>query len=273
MRSLTQPDVDAAFTYRSIAESRRPAERKARLVAAEPAVLDAYETYGSSASEIVALAPANTAPATADDLKGNYESTGVATIKLKGLIHDNNKDGWCRLCGRAKASTLDHYLPQTAFPEFSVLPRNLVPACKDCNFAKRSTYGEEGEAVFIHAYVDEVPRDVRFLFADVDYRDGGPTVTFVVDPPADIEEDLARRLRTHFDRLGLAAEYQFEGASQMSELREMVKGAVQNGSSPNEVRQQLSAYAAAAQRVHGANYWRFALLDALAANLDFCSGR
>lgn len=37
--------------------------------------------------------------------------------------------------------TLDHILPESIFPQFSILPLNLVPTCYRCNHAKSTTVG------------------------------------------------------------------------------------------------------------------------------------
>ncbi|MGU3345359.1 HNH endonuclease [Pseudomonas monsensis] len=55
--------------------------------------------------------------------------------------------GCCPYCGLPSNITLDHYLPRSvkAFPEYSVLSQNLVPACSSCQtnksdfFSKKST--------------------------------------------------------------------------------------------------------------------------------------
>jgi 5-methylcytosine-specific restriction endonuclease McrA len=41
----------------------------------------------------------------------------------------------CSLCGSPSAGTLDHFLPQDKYSEFSIFSKNLIPACK-CNSSK-----------------------------------------------------------------------------------------------------------------------------------------
>lgn len=41
----------------------------------------------------------------------------------------------CSLCGSPSAGTLDHFLPQDSYSEFSIFSKNLIPACK-CNSSK-----------------------------------------------------------------------------------------------------------------------------------------
>lgn len=51
--------------------------------------------------------------------------------------------GKCPICGIGQASTLDHYLAKTIYPTYAVTPYNLVPVCKDCNFAKSDSIMRE----------------------------------------------------------------------------------------------------------------------------------
>lgn len=91
-------------------------------------------------------------------------------IKQEQLaLYDNRKNGGplkrirqtkgilcCPMCGSPTTGTLDHYLPREQYPEFSVLPCNLVPACGLCNSgAKGKTYkGVASPERFLHPYFD-----------------------------------------------------------------------------------------------------------------------
>ncbi|MBF8774032.1 HNH endonuclease signature motif containing protein [Pseudomonas fulva] len=52
-----------------------------------------------------------------------------------------SKLGGCPYCGLPRNITLDHFLPRklNAFPEYSILSKNLVPACSGCQ-GKKSDY-------------------------------------------------------------------------------------------------------------------------------------
>lgn len=64
----------------------------------------------------------------------------------------------CPLCGSGHPGTVDHYLPKQNFPEFSILPCNLLPACPHCNSGvKGETYrGGASPERFIHPYFDDI---------------------------------------------------------------------------------------------------------------------
>jgi hypothetical protein len=62
----------------------------------------------------------------------------------------------CPMCGSSVTGALDHFLPKEAFPEFSVMAANLVPACTSCNSSvKGRTYkGASPAEWLIHPYFD-----------------------------------------------------------------------------------------------------------------------
>jgi len=86
-------------------------------------------------------------------------------------LYDNRKSGGpierirqtvgilcCPMCGSPTTGTLDHYLPRDAFPEFSVFPSNLVPACGLCNSGAKGKIFKGTVALerFLHPYFDTV---------------------------------------------------------------------------------------------------------------------
>lgn len=95
-----------------------------------------------------------------------------ADIKTEQLaLYKNRKNGGpltrirqtvgilcCPMCGSPTTGTLDHYLPRDEYPEFSVLPCNLVPACGLCNSgAKGGTFrGGASPQRFLHPYFDTI---------------------------------------------------------------------------------------------------------------------
>jgi hypothetical protein len=74
--------------------------------------------------------------------------------------------GVCPFCGVGTVNTLDHYLPKTHFPVFSVTPNNLVPACTWCQGTKDDYFPKTEEGQIVHPYFDNLDDEV-WLVANV----------------------------------------------------------------------------------------------------------
>ena len=62
----------------------------------------------------------------------------------------------CPLCGSYSSKSLDHALPKSLFPEFSIVRENLVPACTICNSEEMGTIykGQTNNERLLHPYFD-----------------------------------------------------------------------------------------------------------------------
>lgn len=63
----------------------------------------------------------------------------------------------CPVCGSPDLpSSLDHYLPRSCFPEFSIFRANLVSSCSSCNTSEKGNIvaGKSPER-FVHPYFDD----------------------------------------------------------------------------------------------------------------------
>lgn len=92
-------------------------------------------------------------------IKGHYNQPPQGSLdfipktryKLPTLI--------CLMCGGFGLGTLDHYLPKDIYPEFSLLSKNLVPAC-NCNSLRKTAYrGTRSPQRVIHPYFDRFIQD------------------------------------------------------------------------------------------------------------------
>lgn len=123
----------------------------------------------------------------------------------------------CPFCGGiGTPRNLDHFLPKGHFPQFSVLPRNLVPSCRDCNMDGKADYfAQTPEAQVIQPYQD---KDIFFtdqwVFATYIWsndREPGRFLYSVQAPHAWSEVDK-KRVRKHFEDFDLARRYSTRAA-------------------------------------------------------------
>ncbi|WP_086478969.1 HNH endonuclease [Oceanospirillum sanctuarii] len=209
---------------------------------------------------------------TKKELKGVYSSHMVAKTKPARAIYDlllsRAPLGRCPFCGMGHASTLDHYLPKTKYPQLSVVPLNLVPSCKDCNTGKSTAVATIAGDQCLHPYFDQQNFiDEQWLFSEVIHTTPA-TVRFYVQAP-DYWDDISKaRVQAHFRDFKLASRYSIEAGNQIACLRDTlsrykellgVKG----------VRQHLTIEAQAAGQQHK-NSWQTAMFQALAGSDWYC---
>lgn len=126
----------------------------------------------------------------------------------------------CPFCGDiGQTKNLDHFLPKAHFPEFSVIPLNLVPSCRDCNMGEKGqAYATVEDDQAIHPYVDkDIFYQEQWVYAEYIDEDDGAVVYFVQCPAAWSQEEK-NRAENHFNSLDLANRYSLEAGKHLSEV-------------------------------------------------------
>ncbi|WP_415405671.1 hypothetical protein ACLHDG_07850 [Sulfurovum sp. CS9] len=86
-----------------------------------------------------------------DSLEAHYTRPPNALGMIK-VMRDEVSPDVCPMCGSLFTSELDHFLPQEDYPWFTVLTKNLIPACK-CNRLKGTiVQGTNNTQHFLHPY-------------------------------------------------------------------------------------------------------------------------
>lgn len=173
----------------------------------------------------------------------------------------------CPLCAHRDVASLDHYLPRENYPEFAVLPMNLVPSCSGCNGEKRSFIPNVAEEQLYHPYFDNWSMHT-LLTATVH-------IGAYVDVSFGIAEDglpdlVRRRAQHHFDRLKLDELYSANAEVELISKREDFQMTFEAGG-PEVLRQELAREAINRRRPFR-NAWQPALYRALAECSQFWQG-
>lgn len=173
----------------------------------------------------------------------------------------------CPLCAHRDVTTLDHYLPKENYPEFAVLPINLVPSCMSCNGAKHTFIPATAGDQLFHPFFDDWSA-FQLLRADVQvtqYID----VDFFIDP-AGAPPNVVERAQNHFERLQLGSLYALNAAVELVSKRgELVEHF--DGGGTAALASELTREATSRRRPFR-NTWQPALYRALAASDEFSSG-
>lgn len=196
--------------------------------------------------------------------KGMVRRKAGRNIYDKILIAAEEK---CPFCGGIGVpTTLDHYLPKANFPQFSVLPVNLVPCCSKCNSGEKGAqFATTPENQILHPYFED---DKFYLQQWVFARVERPcTLEFYVDPPQNWDDISKSRVATHFNKFGLAKGYSLQAANEFSTLIDQQSTYFRGRSSEDFKEFLLSCINT---KLSFANYWRNVMYSSLANDDWFC---
>jgi hypothetical protein len=266
MRNITPPVRDDMADYVA-AIAARPMAARTPLAGYEDAVRMAYMGYRGSTTDILALQPLELRePGHGALLRENYSalSKGRALEELAADIYEA-AEFRCPMCNFEQAATVDHFLGKGAYPEFSILARNLVAACNTCNNKK----GARPANGFVHAYFDELPNQQVLVATTVWNPELHISYTLEADPG--VEVNLFDRLSNQFEILRLEDRFAREAGYVLSEIIGNCAEPYARGGSAL-VKAELARQADVSVNVYGINHYKTALLRALAADDRFCDG-
>lgn len=200
-----------------------------------------------------------------------YSSGVVGSTGAPRKIYDDimvAAKGECPYCGGiGTPRTLDHYLPKSKFPAYSVLPRNLVPACRDCNTDAGAGFPNTPQNQPIHPYLDkDCFFNERWVYGEV-HRSDPIVVTFTVTPPEHWADNDKQRATQHFAACGLAGRYSSRVAGDISPLILQRQSSLAQFS-PDQFRDHLNIVSSDANLL--LNGWKRTLYHALCSSDWFC---
>ncbi|MFX4235392.1 HNH endonuclease [Aliarcobacter butzleri] len=157
------------------------------------------------------------------DLLKLYDTYFVSLNKPGRIIYDalmsaaNEKCPFCGGIGRPR--NLDHYLPKAHYPQFSVLPVNLVPSCRDCNMdGKGEDFATTEEAQVLQPYLDNDRYfNEQWVFARYIAGLGAEpgVIEYFVQPPEHWEDAQKRRVEKHFNDFDLELRFSKEAGPRL----------------------------------------------------------
>jgi 5-methylcytosine-specific restriction endonuclease McrA len=276
MWKLVKPALDTGETYRICIRRVRNPDFKTRLQSIENEVVQASVNYDNAAkNEHLHTIDSS------EDIGGKVTKKEMSKIYTNSMakkdapgrhIYDEILlapiNGVCPLCGHGDVKTLDHYLPKSHYPAFVVTPINLVPACSDCNKAKKATIPSSREDLTIHPYYDDI-QDNRWLYAEVIQTKPAGT-RFFIDAPARWSTVTTARMHRHFKQLKLGELYASQAAVELVNIRYRLKDIFKNAGAL-EVQRHLLETAKSRLNAH-TNSWQTATYEAFAQSEWFFKG-
>lgn len=250
-------------------------ELRERLIAIRPQVVASsieYDSHGDVRHHFRHAVHDFVGAVTCDELKKVYTQRMVPKKSKGRRIYDRiisiPAHRRCPFCGIGTVNTLDHYLPKTWFPIFSVTPNNLVPSCQWCQGEKLESYPKTEEEQLIHPYFDTEFGD-QWLAAKV--IEGSPAAFhFFADPPAGWDEAKKTRADNHLFILNLPELFASNAGSRLAEIRGNL-ATLHAAGGEAAVRSYLDEAKVSAE-LDDTNSWAAAMYRAAVGSAWFCNG-
>lgn len=280
MRDIKIPEFGDADIYYTCVNSISDSALKKRLLSAQKIIEGTFPEYEFRAarSELYLII------GNMDDKKSTYHSGLTKQIfidiysrqmaklgKPGRVFYDAIKmaapNEICPVCGCNNVETVDHYLPKSKFPQYSIFVKNLVPACYLCNFGKNDTSPLTRNEQPIHPYYDSHLLSEQWLFADV-VRGNPVSIRYFVNAPRFWQKFERERVLFHFNNFDLSRRYSLKAAEELSHLHDVI---MTHKKDVNGIKLILGELA---ELSYGKckNSWRTALHQAVANSDWYCRG-
>lgn len=281
MRAMIKPTIEINAVYEHCCAGVKSPHLVAKFASINEDIAiegNNYDQHGNAAT-LYLIAPDNgldtvhvIGDVTKAELKDLYKYLVSGTKSARHIYNEliaSAPGGICPACGLGHASTLDHYLPKAKFPRFTVLPYNLVPACKDCNFEKRTGFATVAGEQTLHPYYDHGNYVAdQWMYAEI-VQTIPISIRYYVNPPENWSAIARQRVITHFESFGLAIRYSVEAANELAELNPLLRSRT-DYTAPVSIRAYLQDKARVSSDLY-LNSWKSAMYQALANSDWYCS--
>ncbi|PSE42920.1 HNH endonuclease [Acinetobacter nosocomialis] len=238
MINLTSYQNSSASFLTLVINSKRkgkdetPPYYKDRILSLSPIILQAYSVYDTAFLHNNLHTVTSTIKFSdsqkSDALKlYKYDTRPFTILKNTIITRPNNYElHTCQYCAINSINTLDHIMPKDDFPEFAVHPKNLFPACSQCNSYKSTKWMTNGVFEFLNPYLHLLPSE-QFLFASVNYLNNTFDVSFYLNNSNNIIPSyLFNIIQNHYRNLHLLDRYRKESFKIISEFENTIRGAL-----------------------------------------------
>ena len=271
MYSLAVPTRNGIEVFDNIV-ARRESDARTLLNRHRANIANAYGNYLTHSGNGVLLDPINIDDEVAEVLKANFRllDKGRSHSFVRDEILGSARFDACPYCNATTVDSLDHALPTTVYPEFTVLAQNLVPACGPCNRKKGQECFKKSGMNLMHPYFVQIP-DAPILFASVVVEEREVTWEFYLQQNGHIDDGQFESIDNLFKLLDLADLYHQVSVGDIIDRTGHLNELHQGGGAA-EVRRYFEMEADSSRKSRGENYWKTAILRALAKSADFCNG-
>lgn len=269
MNNLKPPTIDAESVYESV-KNRKTIRNRKILENIKTEVFERYKEYKKTSNELEKISDTIiSSPEDREVMKGCYTRSDSSYLETQVIektitnqsIQDQNKCPYCRI---NKPNTIDHYLPKNQYPEYSILPINLIPCCGECNSLKGENWINDGVRIFINFYFDKIPK-CKFLKAELTFNilniKDTTNVKFIFDENSIENEYIKKILKSHYQKLNLLNIYSQYVNEEISNLYDSIND--EDIESADDIYKSVKRELKMLEKNYGLNYWKAVLYRAV----------
>lgn len=237
-----------------------------------PNVKICYNSYdtANNTNNHISLVPHGYITPHKEDLIKLYNPKAKKLITFKNnatTILDNRASNVCQYCTINSANTLDHIVPKSDFSEFAVNPKNLLPACSECNGYKLDRFKNNNDRLFLNLYTDVLPA-VQYLFVDIQITNGVVEADYRLLNINNIDAQLFEIIESHYDKLHLFRRFKSKSNTIISEMINSINSSIGIISKQTFLNMTLDKINRD-KLLHGGNHYKLILEEALLNNANY----
>ena len=287
MKQLSVPNIDSEVMYNDIAKNKIKWDHvcskcdidnihcdscdegnSGQMLFMKNDIFDRYKFYEDHKHDLNNIKEVNLlSDEQSDVLRTSYKNSKVFQKSREVILHnlpDKSKIR-CPYCGLSMSYTLDHYFPESTYPEYILYVPNLIPCCSHCNSVKNNNLFKNNERMFLHFYYDPIP-SYQFLKAKFSVENNIPTISFYLE--FDEENEINNVIQRHFDELSLIEQYKESYNEILTEICNQAIVYLGQGNTLNEFKCILSELTELNKEKFGVNYYKNVIYDAVCNNAD-----
>lgn len=242
---------------------------KERLAILTPDVKLCFITFDivNNANNHISLVPHGYVTPDKDDLLKLYNPKAKKLVTFKNTsttVLDNRASTVCQYCTINSANTLDHIVPKTEFAEFAINPKNLFPACSECNGYKSDRFKKNNDRLFLNLYSDVLPI-TKYLFVDIQIVNSVVEADYRLSNINNINVQLFSIIESHYDKLHLFRRFKSKTNTIVSEMTNSINASIGKISKQTFIDLTLDKIYRD-ELLHGSNYYKSILEKQLLNN-------
>ena len=233
MKTLPKPlpDINVEDIYYECVQGFSNEQKREKLLSCKDLIINDSNNYNNSVPHALNEFSASILPkdVSKEDLMSVYTQKFVVKDSPGRKYYDAIKGqavrGVCPICGIRPVNTLDHYLPKSKIPTLSVIPNNLIPACRDCNSDKHTDMTYDPTNTPVHLYFDSIPND-PWLFVTLDNK---LSAKYYIQCPDTWEYGLRNRVEKHLKFYKLHELYSIHAGEEIADKLSMWRTLINHG--------------------------------------------